>query len=99
MGGCPTGRDRAHLLPFAMRRLQPNMQVGPADPAIVSGMRRRVSLRAVTAQVSAAVFCVTAFAGTSAARAASWPTFDQNPARAAWLDHDRSFTRQNVGSL
>jgi outer membrane protein assembly factor BamB len=62
-------------------------------------MRRRVSFRAVTAQVSAAAFCVTAFAGTTGARAASWPTFDQNPARAAWLDLDRSFTRHNVASL
>lgn len=62
-------------------------------------MRRRTSFRAVTAQVSAAAFCVTAFAGTTAAKAANWPTFDQNPARAAWLAADRSITRHNVAAL
>jgi outer membrane protein assembly factor BamB len=62
-------------------------------------MRRRANFRAVTAQVSAALFCVTAFAGTTAAKAANWPTFDQNPARAAWLGGDHSITRQNVAAL
>ncbi len=33
------------------------------------------------------------------ARAASWPTFDGNASRAAWLNHDHSVNRHNVGRL
>ena len=34
-----------------------------------------------------------------AAGAADWPTFDGNPARAAWLNADHSVNRHNVGKL
>ena len=50
--------------------------------------------------VLVAVVIGVAFGGMqSPARAANWPTFDGNPARAAWLNSDRSINRGNVSHL
>ncbi len=62
-------------------------------------MKRPTISPAISAQAFAALLCITVFVGTSAARAANWPTFDANPARAAWLNLDHSISRHNVSTL
>jgi outer membrane protein assembly factor BamB len=58
----------------------------------VGALRTAARWLAVGAAAAAAV-------AASAASATTWPTFDGNPSRAAWLNSDTSITPQNVKTL
>jgi outer membrane protein assembly factor BamB len=65
------------------------------------GAQNEVNLQTpMVATLIAAVLGIVALGEMqTTARAADWPTFDGNPARAAWLNSDRSINRKNVGRL
>src|SRR5579885_3345475 len=53
----------------------------------------------VAALIGGLLFPAAICGAQTSARAADWPTFDGNAARAAWLNTDRSINRKNVARL
>ncbi len=60
---------------------------------------RRLALGRVARWLSAGVTAAAAAGAATAAIAATWPTFDGNASRAAWLNSDASIGPQNVTTL